>query len=389
MNFELSPEQAQFRDAVRGFARRHLAEGAQARARAGAFPFDVARLMAGQGLLGIAFPTEDGGQGGALLDSVVAMEEVAQACPRSADVIQAGNFGPIRTFVEFASADQKARYLPRLLAGEGVIAVGMTEAEAGSAATELKAACVPDGNGFRLSGAKLFCTNSLEAELFLVYCRFGPGIGGIGSVLVERGAAGFRFGPPQRFLSGEAWCALYFDGVFVPPENVLLGPGGFKKQIAGFNIERLGNAARSLAVGRLAFSLARDHALQRRQFGRPLAEFQGLQWKFADLKLKLDGARLLLYRAVTGAADGLPNEHDTALAKLACNQAGFEAANEAMQVLGAMGYGEDTLVDYCMRRARGWMIAGGSVEMMKNRVAEGIFGRAFPQRPPKGPAGGA
>ena len=184
-------------------------------------------------------------------------------------------------------------------------------------------------------------------------------------------------------MGGESWSQLYFDNLYVPPENVLLGPGGFKKQISGFNVERLGNASRAVAVGRLAFEVARDHALERRQFGRRLAEFQGIQWKFADMAVKLDAAELLLTRAVINAGEGLPSAMETAMAKLACNEAGHFAANEALQVMGALGFGEDHIVQYCLRRTRGWMIAGGSTEILKNRIAEEIFGEKFSQRPPR------
>jgi hypothetical protein len=153
--------------------------------------------------------------------------------------------------------------------------------------------------------------------------------------------------------------------------------------MAGFNIERLGNAARAVAVGRHAFNVAREHALTRKQFGRLLCEFQGLQWKFADMELRLRGAQALLMEAASKAVQGLPSEHLTALAKLACNEAGFFAANEALQILGGLGFSVESTVQYCMRRTRGWMIAGGSIEILKNRVAEGIFGRRFPQRAAK------
>ena len=138
-------------------------------------------------------------------------------------------------------------------------------------------------------------------------------------------------------MSGEEWSRAAFDNCRIPAENVLLGPGGFKKQIAGFNVERIGNTARSLAFGRYAFKQAREHALTRQQFGRPLCEFQGLQWKFADMAIKLEGAQLLLYRAAANADRGLPSAYETAVAKAACNQAGFEVANEAVQVMGAHG----------------------------------------------------
>jgi len=383
MNFELSPEQQAFRDSVRGFAEKHLRDGALARAHSPDHPWDVARLMAKQGLLGITIPEADGGQGGTLMDAIIAIETVALSCPRSADVVQAGNFGAIRVLAEYGTADQKKRYLSRLLSGDGVICVGMTEPEAGSAVTDLKTSAKPDGAGYRVSGEKIFTTHGPYADVMVAYVRFGPGVGGIGSVLIERGAQGVKLGKPSQFMNGEEWVTTYLDNVYVPPENVLLKEGGFKKQIAGFNVERLGNTARSLALGRYCYETARQWALTRKQFGRPLAEFQGVQWKFADMKVKLDAGQLLLYRAAVNADRGLPSAEDTAIAKAFCNQAGFDICSEAMQVMGGMGYTEETLIEWCFRKCRGWMIAGGSIEILKNRIAESVFERTFSQRPPK------
>ena len=383
MDFKLSEEQRLFQESVREFARRHLAEDALRRAHSPEFPFDVARLMAEQGLLGLTFDESDGGSGGTVTDAVLAIQEIALVCPRSADVFQAGNFGPIRTFAEYATPEQKTRWLPRLLAGELVISLCMSEPEAGSALTDLQTTATPDGEGFRVNGTKVFASHSPDAQLFLVYVRYGPGVEGIGSVLIPRGAEGFTVGKPTRYVGGDDWCQLYFENVYVPPEDVLLREGGFRKQIAAFNIERIGNAARALAFGRHAFNIARDHARIRKQFGRELAEFQGIQWKFAEMAAQLEAAQLMLYKVATEAAERLPSAYDTAVAKYLCNSAGFFAANEAMQVLGALGYTHESLVEYCWRRTRGWQIAGGSVEMMKNRIAEGVFDRRFSQRPPK------
>ena len=382
MDFGLTEEQRVFRDAVQAFAERHLREGALARAHDAEYPWEIARLMAEQGLLGITIAEADGGQGGTLMDAVLAIETIAAVCPRSADVVQAGNFGAIRTLAQYANAEQKTRLLRPLLDAKRLIAVAMTEPEAGSAVTELRTTATPDGDGYRINGSKIFTTHGRHADLFLAYVRFGPGVDGIGSVILERDATGFTTGRPARFLSGEEWVQLYFEDVYVPPQNVLLTFGGFRKQIAGFNVERIGNTARSLALGRYAYDAAREHALTRRQFGRLLCEFQGLQWKFADLRMKLDAAQLLLYRAAVNADAGLPSAAETAIAKAYCNQTGFEAASEAMQVMGGLGYSEESLVEYCFRRTRGWMIAGGSVEIMKNRIAEDVFGRSFAQRAP-------
>jgi alkylation response protein AidB-like acyl-CoA dehydrogenase len=387
MNFDFTDEQKQFAQQVRRFAREHLAKDALKRAHDPRFPFDAALMMAKQGLMGITLPQSEGGQGGTLMDAVIAIMEVAAECPRSADVVQFGNFGPIRTFTEYGTPAQKTRWLGDLLAGRMVMSLGMTEPDAGSALTDLKTSARADGAHYVINGTKVFSTFSPDAQVFLIYVRFGPGVGGIGSVLVGRGAQGFSIGTPATFMSGEQWCELHFAECRIPAENVLLGPGGFKKQMAGFNVERLGNTARSLAYGRYAFDAARDYAMTRRQFDRPLCEFQGLQWKFADMAIKLDSAQLLLFRAAANADRGLPSAYETAIAKAACNQAGFDVASEAVQIMGALGYSRETLVEYCMRRARGWMIAGGSIEIMKNRIAEHVFDRRFEQRGP--PAAGA
>jgi alkylation response protein AidB-like acyl-CoA dehydrogenase len=381
MDFRFTPEQEQFRDSVRRFAEKHLAAGARERAHSPDYPWDVARLMAAQQLLGITIAETDGGQGGALIDAVIAIEAVASVCPRSADVVQAGNFGPIRVLAEYGAPEQKRKYLKRLLAGESIISVGMTEPEAGSAVTDLQTTATPEGDGYRVNGSKVFTTHAPHAEVILTYVRYGPGVGGIGSVLIDTKAKGVRFGKRSRFMSGEEWAQIYFENVFVPSEMVVLKEGGFKKQIAGFNVERIGNASRSLALGRYAYERAREWAMQRKQFGRLLCEFQGLQWKFAEMKMKLDAAQLLLYRAAVNADRDFPSPEETAIAKAFCNQAGFDVANEALQVMGGLGYTQEELVEYCVRRCRGWMIAGGSIEILKNRIAEAVFRRSFPQRP--------
>jgi len=383
MDFNLTEEQRSFQNSVRNLAENHLSQGNLERAHDPNFPKDVAKLFAKNGLMGITLPEKDGGQGGKLMDAVIAIEQVALVCPRSADVIQSGSFGPLRTFAEYASNFQKEKYLRKLLTGEIVIALGMTEPNAGSAVTDLTTKAVEDGEGFRVSGSKVFTSNSPDADIFLVYVRYHEGIDGIGSVLMDRTMEGFSLGKPSKYTNGEEWCALYFDNVFIPKENVLLGPGGFKKQIAGFNAERIGNTARSLAVGEFAYNLAREHALTREQFGRKICEFQGIQWKFSDMKIQIEAGRLLLYRAAINADKGFPSSKDTSIAKAFCNKAGFDICNEAMQVMGGMGYSQESLVEYCFRKSRGWQIAGGSTEMMKNRIAEDIFERRFSQRPIK------
>src|SRR5271156_4362214 len=179
MNFDFTAEQKQFAEAVRRFAREQLAPRALKRAHDPRFPFDVAKLMAKQGLMGITLSAEEGGQGGTLMDAVIAIMEVAAECPRSADVVQFGNFGPIRTFAEYGTAEQKARWLGELLAGRMGMSLGMTESDAGSALTDLKTSARADGTHCVINGSKVFSTFSPDAQIFLVYVRFGPGVGGI------------------------------------------------------------------------------------------------------------------------------------------------------------------------------------------------------------------
>ena len=381
MDFNLTEEQIAFQNSVRSLADKYLNEGNLRRAHDPLFPKDIAKLFSKNGLMGITLPEKDGGQGGKLMDAVLAIEQVALICPRSADVIQAGSFGPIRTFAEYATDYQKEKYLKKLLNGEMVIGLGMTEPSAGSAVTDLTTKAVKDGKGFRVSGSKVFTSNSPDADIFLIYVRYHEGINGIGSVIMDTSMPGFSKGKSSKYTNGEEWCALYFDNVYIPEENVLLGPGGFKKQISGFNAERIGNSARSLALGEFAFNVAKEYAVTREQFGKKICEFQGIQWKFSDMKIQIEAGRLLLYRAAINADRGFPSSKETSIAKAFCNKAGFEISNEAMQVMGGTGYSQESLVEYCFRKSRGWQIAGGSTEMMKNRIAEDIFERRFSQRP--------
>ena len=383
MDFNLTEEQIAFQNSVRSLEDKYLKEGNLRRAHDPLFPKDIAKLFSKNGLMGITLPEKDGGQGGKLMDAVLAIEQVALICPRSADVIQAGSFGPIRTFAEYATDYQKEKYLKKLLNGEMVIGLGMTEPNAGSAVTDLTTKAVKDGKGFRVSGSKVFTSNSPDADIFLIYVRYHEGISGIGSVIMDTSMPGFSKGKSSKYTNGEEWCALYFDNVYIPEENVLLGPGGFKKQISGFNAERIGNSARSLALGEFAFNVAKEYALTREQFGKKICEFQGIQWKFSDMKIQIEAGRLLLYRAAINADRGFPSSKETSIAKAFCNKAGFEISNEAMQVMGGTGYSQESLVEYCFRKSRGWQIAGGSTEMMKNRIAEDIFERRFSQRPNK------
>lgn len=383
MDFQLGEYHADLVAATRELATRRFGPAAYTTEDEGVLPRDYLAFLAEHGLAGITIPQEDGGQGGKLLDAVLVIETIAQVCPIAGDCVQALNFGAIQQVAKNGSAAQKARHLAAALRGERLLSIGMTEPEAGSAVTDLRTRARLDGDTVVLNGQKIFTTNAASADDFVIWCRFGESSRTSGAVIVPRDAPGLTVDSSNRFMSGERYGMLYLEDARVPRENILLDQDGFRKMLAVFNVERLGNASRSLALGQAAFDRAVSYAKERRQFGRRLCEFQGLQWRFAEMKLKLDSARLLLYRAASNADAGLPSELETALAKLACNRAGFEVANDALQVFGGYGYDQEAAVNYMFRRTRGWMIAGGSIEQLLNRVANDVFGESFSQRPPR------
>jgi alkylation response protein AidB-like acyl-CoA dehydrogenase len=378
MDFQPSQAQKALVASVRALAQRELGG---VTAKAGGVRRDILEKLAASGLAGIAMPVSDGGQGGLLLDAVLALEAMTELSPVGGDCVAALNFGAIQQLAYHGSADIKQRFLSSCLTGSRLAAVAMTEPDAGSAVTDLRARARLEGDSVVLNGQKIFTTNAAAADLFVVWARFGDGPRDAGAVVVERDAPGFKVDADHRFMSGEAYGVLYLDNCRVSRSNVLLDGDGFGRLLSVFNVERLGNAARSLACGQAAFTRAVAHARERHQFGRRLAEFQGLQWRFAEMKLKLEQARLLLYRATADCDAGLPSPLEVSLAKLACNRAGFEVANEALQVLGAYGFDDDSELSYLFRRTRGWMIAGGTIEQMLNRAASEIFGENFSQRP--------
>ncbi len=385
MDFELTEEQKMLQKMSRDLAEKHFKEKAFTWHKRGEYPWENAKILAQHNLMGLRIPEEDGGSGGSLMDAVVAMEQITSVCPNSGDIFHAGNFGAIQHIVFLGSKELKKKVLVKLLSGENVISTAMSEANAGSAVTDLETKARFEGDEVVINGGKLFTTNANFAQIFCVWVRFGKGVKSSGAVIVPDSAPGFSRGKTEYHMSGESHCALYFDECRVPKENVLVSEDGFRKLLPVFNIERLGNSTRALSCAQLAFDLSVQYAKDRIQFGRPLCEFQGLQWKFADMKVRLDAARLLLYRAVVHAEKGVPSELETSIAKLCCNDTAEYVTREAIQIHGGYGSSSEFPLGYLYSRCRGWMIGGGTVEMMRNRIAERIFDRRFDQRPPRPP----
>jgi alkylation response protein AidB-like acyl-CoA dehydrogenase len=379
VNFTLDDAQRDLVEATRSLAEREFGAMGMHAPEEG-LPREALRLLAGRGLSGISLPEAVGGQGRTLLDAVLVIEAVAEVNVVAGDCIQALNFGAIQQIAAHGSQDVVKRYLQPALAGTKLVTIAMTEPDAGSAVTDLRTNARRHGDRVVVSGQKIFTTNADTADCFVVWSRFGSDTRQAGAVIVERGTEGFHVDSSHRFASGESYGMLYLENCEIPQANVLLDADGFQKMLNVFNIERLGNSARSLAAGQAALNLAVAHLKDRKQFGRRLADFQGLQWRLAEMRLQLEGARLLLYRAAANAAGGRPSATEACLAKIACNRAGFEAAHQAMQMFGGYGFDGEAAVTYLFLRTRGWMIAGGTVEQMLNRIAESVLGERISQR---------
>ena len=375
MDFSLSAEQLGLVELASGLAQRHASGTGVSWHEAGEFPWAFAEALAEHGLTGIALATEIGGQGASLLDSILVMEAVARSSPHLADAVQATNFGAVRQIAQFGSPRAIAEVFRPIAAGKALATVAMSEPDAGSALGSLVTSAKHEEGQVVVNGAKTFNSNGPNATHYVVWARFSDGPRGIGAVIVPADAPGFSRGRAERFMSGEQFCQLHFDVCRVPEEYVLLEQDGMRQMMQVFNVERLGNATRSYAYGEFAYHRVVEYMSRRETAGKLLSSHQGLRWKIADMRMQLDAARLLLYRAASEAVDGAPSPMHTSIAKCVANETGFAAANQALQIFGGYGYTAESELDYVFKRTRGWMIAGGSVEIQRNRIAQEIFGR--------------
>jgi alkylation response protein AidB-like acyl-CoA dehydrogenase len=290
----------------------------------------------------------------------------------------------VRVIDTFGSEEQKRALIPGVCKGDLSISVCMTEPEAGSDLTSLSTKVVEDGDGYSLNGRKVFVSGGEEASHYLVYCRFGDILGprGIGGVIVEKGAPGFTFGKQEDLmgLRGMPSCDLIFEDVKVPREDVVVKAGEFRSLMTTFDLERCGNAAMCLGVAGGALEEAKAYAVERKAFGRPICEFQDIQFMIVNMAMKLDAARLLVYRAASGAGRGFPSMYESAMAKCLANEMAVEVTSAAMQVFGGYGYSKEFPLERMHRDALAWWVAGGTVQMLRITMASILFGRRFDQR---------
>lgn len=389
LGFQLTPEQQQLRSLAAEVAREVYAPLAEEWDRERTMlPAEEVKRLADLGFLGVVIPEEYGGHGGTLLDALIIQEELAKENRPAAFQVFENNVGPCRVLEFFGTEEQKRTHLPKVASGEVTMAVGISEPDAGSAATDMRTRGRVEGDEIVISGNKRWISNGGHASHYLVYCRLNdePGAKGIGAVIVPADAPGLSFGAQERLMGfrGIPSADIYFDEVRVPTSNLVVDAGGFGKLFGVFSIERLGNATMSLALGQAALDRTIAYVEQREQFGRPIIEFQNVQMTVATMAMKVEAARLLIYRAVTNAGNGLPVPYEVSVAKCFANEMAKEVTDLAMQMHGGNGYTEEYGIERLHRDSHGWAIAGGTPAIQRVRIASELLGRNFNQRPPEG-----
>jgi len=376
--FPLTEEQRALQARAHRFALEVVAPHVEGMDRTNEYPWPVVKALAQQRFMGMTIPREYGGQGRSLLDSVIVVEEIAKICGTVARIVVDANMGIVGAIKHYGTEALRRRYLPGIVEGDKP-AIAITEPEAGSAATMLTTRAARDGDVFVLDGEKRWITGAGVSQLYLVYARF-DGVAraaGIGGLLVEAATPGLSV-PKVRWMMGLRGMPegdLVFQGCRVPTENLLVSPGeGFKQLMTAYNSQRVGAATVALGIAQGAFELATAYAKQREQFGRKIAEFQGLQWMIADMHIKLESARLLIYTAAQNAGEGFPDALQAATAKVSAAEAAIAVTNAALQIHGAVGYSCELPLERMVRDARMFAIGGGTVEVQRNLIAARLLG---------------
>lgn len=385
MDFQLTEQQQDLQEAARKFARAELPVLArEMEAKAMPLPGEMLRRYADMGFLGINLPTEYGGLGLGHLEALLVLEQFAMISPAVAWPIFESATGPVRTVERFASDELKAAILPEVIQGRKIVAVSMSEPSAGTALTDLTTTARIEGDEIVLNGQKRWCSGGGHSDMYIVYCRFDgeQGAKGIGAVLVEKERDGVSFGRPEELMGfrGIPSADIFLDDVRVPAGNMIVAKGGFSQLMTAFSLERCGNATMGLGIAAASLEDSIAYAQERQQFGKPIVEFQAIQMKLAEMAMKVEAARLLIYRAAVNASQGLPSIFESSVAKCFSNEMVREVAIEGMQVMGGYGYSKEYPMEQRVRDSFAWGIAGGTTDVQKTNIAASLVGRRFNQR---------
>ena len=385
MDFKLTEDQQAFQKTARDFAQSELPEAAQICETDSSPPtHELIRKYGEMGFLGINVPEEYGGLGLGNIDALIVLEEFAKISSAIAFPVFESCVGPVKAIEHFAEESLKKRVIPEVCSGEMIVAVAMSEPDAGSALTDLKTKGRVTNDKVILNGLKRWCSGGGHADGYVVYCRLSddPGAKGIGAVFVEKDAPGLSFGQQESLMGfrGVPSCDIFLDDAEVPLENIIVPAGGFKKLMEAFDLERCGNATMALGQASGALEDVMAYVQDRKQFGKPIVDFQAVQIRLAEMQMRVEAARLLIHRAASNAEDNLPSILDSSVAKCFANEIAREVTSNAVQLMGAYGYSKDFNMERRMRDSWGWGIAGGAIDIQKVNIASAMVGRRFNQR---------
>lgn len=385
MNFELSDDQLALQDTARRFAAKELPALAQELDdRAEPVNAEWLSRYASLGFLGVNTSEAHGGLGLPHLDALLVMEEFAKISVAVGFPVFECCAGPVRIVEALGRPELASRVVPEAVAGRMLVAISMSEPDAGTALTDLRTTARIEGDEIVLDGTKRWCSGAGHSQGYVVFCRFDgiAGAKGIGAVFVDRDTPGLSFGVQEKLMGfrGVPSADMALDGVRVPREHLIVEAGGFSKLMGLFNIERLGNATMALGVAAGALEQAKAYVQERSQFGRPIIDFQAVQLRLAEMAIKVDAARLMIHRAAAGAGTGLPDSQQAAMAKCFANEITREVTAIAMQLMGGYGYAREYGMERRVRDSFGWGIAGGAIDIQKVNIAAGLVGRRFNQR---------
>ncbi len=378
LDLDLTREQEMIRETVWSFAEEILKPRAAAFDRSREFPMDNYRRCAAMNLTGMMVPEEYGGAGFDAVAYVIVIEEVSRACASTGVILSVNNSLFCGPLLRFGSEEQKRRYLVPHARGEKLGAYCLTEPGSGSDAAALRTAATRRGDRYVLNGTKVFVTNGVAADTFVIYATIDPKLKhrGICAFLVERGVPGLRTGRPEHKMgitcSGSVEIVL--EDCEIPPESLLGAEGdGFKIAMHTLDGGRIGIAAQALGIGRAALEESLAYSRGRQAFGRPIADLQAIQWKLADMATELDAARLLTYRAAWARDHRDRHSLEASMAKLFASEACMRAAREAVQIHGGYGYINEYTVERLFRDAKITEIYEGTSEIQRLVIAKEIL----------------
>ncbi|WP_020059776.1 acyl-CoA dehydrogenase [Bacillus sp. 123MFChir2] len=376
MNFQFTEEQQMMRKMVRDFAGKEIAPFVSTMEQ-GVFPREVLKKMGELGLMGIPIPAKYGGAEMDFISYILAIHEISKVSATVGVILAVHTSVGTNPILYFGTEEQKQKYLPKLATGKYLGAFALTEPSAGSDAGSLKSRAVRQGDEYVINGSKVFITNGGEADTYIVFASTNPDAGtrGISAFIVEKDTPGLIVGKDEHKMGllGSRTVQLTFEDMKVPAENLLGEEGqGFKVAMANLDVGRIGIGAQSLGIAEAALECATDYAKERHQFGKPIAAQQGLGFKLADMATAVEAARLLVYRAASLRAQGLPCGKEASIAKLFASKTAVEVAVEGVQVLGGYGYTKEYAAERFFRDAKICEIYEGTSEIQRLVISRAL-----------------